>query len=251
MSHYSLAQKPKEIVAWSNIIAEKIKTQFDSSGIMPVLIYSGMSGIASATSISHSFYNLCGKNLYMVYVRKQDERSHGSNIEYEKLNIENEFFNYNAKIHEVKCCLIFVDDFICTGETIARCIKGFNAAKENGLDGFHRLEVGDILISTSRHESITSYTDSPYIGTLTKRHILKCLKIEEAKPISLSDITISSVEMQKVKSKPEFFQIDSIPSFKYPTLEEMNLDEELIRQKFLETMCLFKQRKVDNCPILG
>lgn len=107
MSHYSLAQKPKQLLKWAENIAVDIylrEIQY------PVLVYRGMSGISAATALSLQLHIL-GIDHGMVYVRKDNEDSHGDSIEREPFN------------NDFTPTFIFVDDFVKSGETKAKCRK--------------------------------------------------------------------------------------------------------------------------------
>lgn len=104
MSHYSLAQKPAQLSEWAKSIAEDIINHKIES---PVLVYSGMSGISSATAISLNLHAL-GCNHGMVYIRKQGEMSHGSPVEHEHTSSKDRTY-------------IFVDDFLDYCSTLNYC----------------------------------------------------------------------------------------------------------------------------------
>lgn len=125
MSHYSLAHTPLKMIPWAKRIAVDIADEWKDSENIPVLIYQGMSGIAHATAISLMYALETGKTIGMVYVRKEDEVSHGSRIEfeYEILHPHDPVIGYKKNIH---LDLIFVDDFWETGETFARCLEQFD-----------------------------------------------------------------------------------------------------------------------------
>lgn len=105
MSHYSLAQKPKQLHLWASRMAMSI---IDNMIEEPVLVYTGLSGISAATALSIVLSGF-GKSCGMVYIRKKLEKSHGNPIESE---IPNSFTNPEY---------IFVDDFICSGDTRYWC----------------------------------------------------------------------------------------------------------------------------------
>lgn len=107
MSHYSLAQKPKQLLKWAENIAIDIylrEIQY------PVLVYRGMSGISAATALSLQLHIL-GIDHGMVYVRKDEEQSHGRLIEREPFN------------NDYDPTFIFVDDFVSSGATKLDCIR--------------------------------------------------------------------------------------------------------------------------------
>lgn len=107
MSHYSLAQKPKQLLKWAENIAIDIHLREIK---YPVLVYRGMSGVSSATALSLQLYIL-GIDHGMVYVRKDNEDSHGDGIEREPFN------------NDFTPTFIFVDDFVSSGKTKRECVN--------------------------------------------------------------------------------------------------------------------------------
>lgn len=113
MTHYSLAQNTKDLKLWATRMSLSI---FDKEVENPVLVYSGMSGIAAATALSIELDNI-GVEFGMIYVRKENEESHGEKIEYEIPD------GFNSLTY------IFVDDFIDLGETRNWCESRLDGAK--------------------------------------------------------------------------------------------------------------------------
>jgi hypothetical protein len=115
-SHYDCSQELKKLnrLAASRA-AELIKrfTKKEYRGFIPMLVYSGMSGIAFATAIGIHLEKAKARYV-MAYVRKKNENSHGEKIEYTSLGADRKYQ------------LVFVDDFICSGDTfnyvISRCV---------------------------------------------------------------------------------------------------------------------------------
>ncbi len=107
--NYSLSQSPRRLGEWASDVAAMIK----ESGISPVLVYSGMSGVSAATALSLALHPL-GVNYHMCYIRKENEVSHG-------VKIEHTFVGWDDKIPE-GFTLVFVDDFISSGTTMKYCI---------------------------------------------------------------------------------------------------------------------------------
>lgn len=113
MTHYSLAQNTKKMKLWATGMSLSI---FDKEVENPVLVYSGMSGVAAATALSIALDNI-GVEFGMIYVRKENEESHGEKIEYEIPD------RFNSRTY------IFVDDFIASGETRDWCESRLAGAK--------------------------------------------------------------------------------------------------------------------------
>jgi len=124
-THYSKALDPSELLAVAESFADSIKAHMDNhpEAGLPVLLYQGMSGIASATAIALSLWQKHRVEAKMMYIRKDNEKSHGGMIEAsDRLFYEyerNEDGNYE-KTPALRF-VIFVDDFISSGTTAARC----------------------------------------------------------------------------------------------------------------------------------
>lgn len=88
-THYSDAQKPKQLRAWSIKNAGFLISHWRKTEKVAVLAYRGMSGISSATALTMALDAKRTKMPYiMVYVRKENEDSHGHPIEYAYVNCE-------------------------------------------------------------------------------------------------------------------------------------------------------------------
>lgn len=164
MSHYSLAQEPLLMIPWAKKIAYKIDAKYRNSPILPVLIYRGMSGVAHATAVSLMYTLETGKTLGMIYVRKSNEKSHGSSIEYDSDFIYRE--NNPNKID-----LIFIDDFISSGETFACCLEAF--ARE-----FKRMKIekNEVFYTTKNHDDLRSLNpNSSFVWPSVRERMLSVL----------------------------------------------------------------------------
>lgn len=107
MSHYSIGQKPHELFKWSKQMAKDIK---EANLDYPVLVYRGMSGTSLATGLSLALYEI-EVDHGMLYIRKPEEQSHGCSIESDSF------------VSSLKGNLIFVDDFISSGDTRDACLS--------------------------------------------------------------------------------------------------------------------------------
>jgi hypothetical protein len=198
MSHYSFGQKPYKLVEWSLLMANEIKKTFNDGKLFPVLIYSGMSGISLCTAVANSFYSLYEENLYMAYVRKDGERSHGSIIEWEYLHkfsfldVDNDckpmtFFCLPKDIKtgcRLPICLIFVDDFVSSGETLMRCVREF----KKGINGRSdvQFKTKKVLLCLGREVVLRDYTE---IATMdSKEPILQLLREGTEKEVEITAI---------------------------------------------------------------
>lgn len=107
MSHYSCAQKLNKLKRFAEYSAAEIARNIKGKdNYRYALVYSGMSGIALATAVSLELLTVYNVYIGMIYVRKQNESSHGDNIE-TSIDLDTE----NLR-------LIFIDDFIESGETL-------------------------------------------------------------------------------------------------------------------------------------
>ena len=123
MTHYSSAQDTKTLINKAIVFAEKLKGLIDeNSDLTPYLVYTGMSGIALATAVSMQYTMKYGEQLRMIYVRKENEVTHGDPLE----------VNFNKIIEtEKEPLLIFVDDFIHSGRTINNMLKALKRKNFN------------------------------------------------------------------------------------------------------------------------
>jgi hypothetical protein len=123
-THYSLAQKTRDLHAqalvWADFLVKWTRQRGNKRKI-PVLCYSGMSGIASATALSliltikYPRFKFC-----MVYVRKENENSHGEKIEHNLFGGEGSVFTLESLVAgeaKEKMFPVFVDDFVSGGST--------------------------------------------------------------------------------------------------------------------------------------
>jgi hypothetical protein len=116
-THYSLAQKPIEMMTQAKLWASAIRKWSRKNGsAIPIFMYSGMSGVASATALALALHRGDRKNkspfqFGMMYVRKKGEKSHGEPVEHDlKQHADDQSFWDRA-------VPVFVDDFICSGDT--------------------------------------------------------------------------------------------------------------------------------------
>jgi len=105
-THYSRALHGASFYSTAMMIAEDLIEAFESTkkGV-PLLCYTGLSGITSATMIAY-FLNDNRFPVHHAYVRKVGEKSHGCPVESD-----------NFTKHAKRIVPIFVDDFIDSGDT--------------------------------------------------------------------------------------------------------------------------------------
>lgn len=120
MGHYSLAHNPAAMNAWASKMARNVAKKYSGTNRIPVLTYRGMSGIATATALANALVRLKNcPSFYMMYCRKYDEVTNG-NPEYEMTLIKK-----NELDAPTEYDFVFVDDFICSGESLAECARMF------------------------------------------------------------------------------------------------------------------------------
>lgn len=114
-THYSYAQNPKKLNAWAVRMARSVVKKFPDR--VPVLIYTGMSGIAYATALSGAIATQYPTYKFMLtYVRKDGESSHGSRIE------------RNPDVTFPPSAVgLFVDDFVESGQTVEDVTRKLNS----------------------------------------------------------------------------------------------------------------------------
>lgn len=122
--HYSYAQSLTHLREWAEQVAKQmIDPMCGQMGFL--LCYQGMSGVGTATALGLALEGR-GATVGMVYVRKHNEQSHGSRtaeVSIDKL--------LDRIVHRVE--LVFVDDFVCTGETFDRVRKITHAVLPSSL----------------------------------------------------------------------------------------------------------------------
>jgi len=79
-THYSLAFDLNKMQALCKEAAYKLNTYQKENKCDIVFIYSGMSGIATATALAHYLY--CDYDIvaHMIYVRKENDNNHNDSI---------------------------------------------------------------------------------------------------------------------------------------------------------------------------
>lgn len=107
-THYSHAQSPALLVQWAMVAAANLKAFAQNNNVVPLLVYRGMSGVATATALSIEASRI-GLEVGMVYVRKDNEQSHGVQVE------------HHLASWDMPLAPVFVDDFLDTGATLRAC----------------------------------------------------------------------------------------------------------------------------------
>lgn len=149
-THYSNVQNPaslaKRAAAWAEFVMKESKAKITGKkNLFPVFVYRGMSGIGSATGLMLAIHAIDPDFQFgMVYVRKEEEESHGSRIEHQLDNHDG----------EMRKRFYFVDDFICSGDSYARAMSA--AFKSFGIRGkkFDASKCGLVDMNRTIEESL-------------------------------------------------------------------------------------------------
>lgn len=117
--HYSHAQTPLALTKWSRAMAKVLTKHYSKGETVPIFVYTGMSGVATATALFLALAAQKKSITYgMMYVRKKDEDSHGQPIETcMSEDCGSDVYDLKTHPHE----FVFVDDFICAGNTLVYC----------------------------------------------------------------------------------------------------------------------------------
>lgn len=121
-THYGSSMDAFYMGEWGRKMAACVSELIDA-GKYPILIYRGMSGTTTATAIAVNIKEDHRHQFGMVYVRKKNEKSHGSKIEYSKLDPA------NREIVWVLC-----DDFLSSGKTALEVIKAVSMYFDLDID---------------------------------------------------------------------------------------------------------------------
>lgn len=126
-THYSCSLDALQLNMRATQLAASIAilTLGEKTGALPILLYTGMSGIAGATAIAMALWRDHQIEPGMMYVRKENEVSHGSPIERSEFNMFQRRTRRDGReyVEDIPCFVIFVDDFVGTGATVERCKK--------------------------------------------------------------------------------------------------------------------------------
>ncbi len=114
-SHYGSSMNPHYMAEWGRTIAKEVDALI-ADGKFPILVYRGMSGTTAATAISMFITKTDTVDFGTVYVRKKNEKSHGSSIEHSRIILGDR-----------KPVWIICDDFISSGTTALEVLKAITA----------------------------------------------------------------------------------------------------------------------------
>ena len=105
LGHYSFGLRPELLQLHAENRAEELLERLPTDTV-PVLVFTGFSGIAFATALALEFRKQ-NKPIDMMLVRKQGEQSHGTPVHSSTFKLKNRTY-------------VFVDDFISSGATFTR-----------------------------------------------------------------------------------------------------------------------------------
>lgn len=156
-SHYSNSMQPNLLGPWAKKMSVSFKNLFlkknaEFRDYIPVLCYSGMSGVAHATALALELYKI-GLKFHMGYVRKDTERSHGCQVE-----TSNDVSD-SGKMG----VLVFVDDFISSGNTreyVVSKISNITNVKITEQFSLNALGALDKIAIPNTFDNIGVYIDS-------------------------------------------------------------------------------------------
>lgn len=140
-THYGSSMDAFYMSQWGRKMAACVSELIDA-GKYPILIYRGMSGTTTATSIAVSIKEDHQHQFGMMYVRKENEKSHGGKIEYSNLSTA------NREIVWILC-----DDFLSTGNTALEVIKAVSIHFDLDID------VNKLLFAVSLSKNYSQIAD--------------------------------------------------------------------------------------------
>lgn len=114
-SHYGNSMNVAYMRKWGMTIAERV-IELIKDNKFPMLAYRGMSGTTAAISITSHIPEEYAPYYARVYVRKKNERSHGSSVEY------SDIYSHKREVVVIVC-----DDFISSGTTVFEILMGLNS----------------------------------------------------------------------------------------------------------------------------
>ncbi len=124
-SHYGISMKANELKKWAKLVSKFIVADCKEDKVIPVLIYTGMSGITAATALALHFP--VKFRFILEYVRKEKEESHGCRVE----NSDSVNCRFDTP-NNVRYYL--VDDFICSGATLRSMLTLYQTYRQKIID---------------------------------------------------------------------------------------------------------------------
>jgi len=135
-THYSMAFDLNRMQTLCNEAAFKLNEYQKENKCDIVFIYSGMSGIATATALAHYLYSGYDIVAHMIYVRKENDNNHNDSIVEWSENSQ----RYN------KAAIFFIDDLIESGNTFNRTRNYASRAQFIKAKKLTNKHIGTILI---------------------------------------------------------------------------------------------------------
>jgi adenine/guanine phosphoribosyltransferase-like PRPP-binding protein len=140
-----------------------------------------MSGIVLATTTALAFYKLTGVLPYMVYVRKEEEDSHGDPVEYNYQSGEGTMA-YLQKDRQ----FFFIDDFIESGTTLHYCRQAVQRTFGVELTGKNLT-----LLTSSANTDFDAWDDCIDLGECDE-YVWNTGASSTKQPLKLTESTIST-----------------------------------------------------------
>lgn len=180
-NHQSPNQESEALWRFGNVIADQIIRTIDGP---VVLVYSGMSGIGTATSLMLALEDNKGWKhpIGMLYVRKKAQEPNKPECSWHNIALPNTTY-------------IFVDDHIGGGNTFARCRKGL---REGVRDMVYRYGPNKDLPPNGRTYHELDHTGKPVVWPEKKA---------DWKP-EISYIAVRQHGLEAVKPPPNGYNID-------------------------------------------
>lgn len=108
-THYSIGQNACELRDWAYKAAEFIHNRYGGAESLVCFCYRGFSGISMATALAMVYSIKYDIQLNLMYIRKENEKSHGAPTE----------LSFDENENQILEC-VFVDDFIDGGGTFCQ-----------------------------------------------------------------------------------------------------------------------------------
>ena len=168
-THYSTCFNVQAMMRWAKDVADEIKNYSKEYDLYPILVYSGMSGISHATYLA----TYLKTNFTHVYIRKNEEKSHGEQVEH---NIDEYFFCLNKnydKFNKDNCFIVFVDDFISKFKTFDYCMK--RLSEQDWIEDVDNIKIMFALYSMEHLRKVAVITELKIDDNLTVKQLMEAV----------------------------------------------------------------------------
>lgn len=150
-SHYGSSMNPFHMKSNAIGVAKRLVEMYPDKQF--VFCYRGMSGVANATTLVLAMIDVDpSKVLGMIYVRKPEERTN---------SCHRQEFSFSSDTFSVQdAVLVFVDDFICTSDTLRRTLSEVHRAVDENTYLMFRHTIKN-FIKSNRSVLIVQLDNSP------------------------------------------------------------------------------------------